>query len=500
MANSQIISPTVLSPPVRRKEQRQLQASPKASYSSQYGSQYTPQEEQPSIGQQFIGAAGSTLAQGLGQGLVEGFGSKIKSVLEASALKKAIGGLDKNASPLDQYLQISQMPLDANVKNELLKNYLPMIAEQRNAQLQQEQQSTLGNILGNLSGTTQQRQPYTEVNQQTNRLPENVSIDPDQFARLPLASQKALVDQINKNKKFNASQSQHEAKLGFQEKQLALGETKSFREKLLNSQESAIVDQMHLDRLEELVNSGKLSTPLMVATLGKLGIPLGAVTSGETQEFEKLSNDMLKNITQYFGNRILKTEVDTFLKTIPTLMQSDEGKRRIIHNLRLLKIPEKLQYDAYKEVVNENRGIPLDLREQVIEKMAPAVEQLSQEFKGGLPGAIQRQTEQVAPVNTTRLMRNGIEYNIPNDRVQSAMQSGFSMQQQVPQQQMIPQQQFTEQQMLPSPQPIAPQQTAQMSLPPTMPMFNTQQIATPTPVQAPNNLFQPQIPIGGITQ
>lgn len=143
-----------------------------------------------------------------------------------------------------------------------------------------------------------------------------------------------------------------------------------------------------LDRMEKLVRSGKLNSATLAAGLDTVshglwgvGINLKSLLSPESQEFEKLSNDMLSGIQDMFGSRILKTEVDTYLKTIPTLLQSDAGKIAVIENLKLFNEAKIAQDKAAKDIIKENGGkVPPDLELMVDDRLNGYLDELHDRF------------------------------------------------------------------------------------------------------------------------
>lgn len=143
-----------------------------------------------------------------------------------------------------------------------------------------------------------------------------------------------------------------------------------------------------LERMEKLVESGKLDSPGFASALDTVahgfwgvGINLKHLLNPESQEFEKLSNDMLSGIQDIFGSRILKTEVDTFLKTIPTLSQSNEGKQAVIENLKLLNDAKLAQDRTAKEIIAQNDGkVPADLELLVDERMESILDEFHDKF------------------------------------------------------------------------------------------------------------------------
>lgn len=147
-------------------------------------------------------------------------------------------------------------------------------------------------------------------------------------------------------------------------------------------------NELRLDRMRKLIDTGKLSSPEAAAALDTLahgiwgvGINLKALQSPESQEFEKLSNDMLKGIQDIFGSRILKTEVDNFMKTIPTLLQSDAGKIAVIDNLKLLGEANIQEDKVAKQIVRANGGqVPPNLQELVDEQMGDYLDDVHERF------------------------------------------------------------------------------------------------------------------------
>lgn len=164
-------------------------------------------------------------------------------------------------------------------------------------------------------------------------------------------------------------------------------QSKDFRKELLDNYQDSIVTNMHLDQMSNLNDSGKLSAPITAAFLNKFGLPLGILNNPDSEEFDKLSKDLLKNIRTYFGARINVVEVENFLKTIPTLMNSEEGRRRIIDNLKLFMKPRQMMYEEYqnlrKDYKQKGKTLPADLQEEILDRLKPQLTELSKTFISG---------------------------------------------------------------------------------------------------------------------
>jgi len=157
--------------------------------------------------------------------------------------------------------------------------------------------------------------------------------------------------------------------------------------------------KLRLDRMEELINKGDLPTPFLVSLLdlakdvipipgtGKsIGINLkGAVLSDDAQEFDKLSTDFVKDAKKFFGSRLTDTDLKTFLRTVPTLSQSKEGKKRVINNMRKFNKINELKYQALQEILEENRGYtPRNVEDLVEKRIKKDVDKIAKDFKAGI--------------------------------------------------------------------------------------------------------------------
>jgi hypothetical protein len=160
----------------------------------------------------------------------------------------------------------------------------------------------------------------------------------------------------------------------------------------------------------------------MNSLLSKAGIPLGVLNNPESEEFDKLSNQLTRTIQNYYGSRILQTEFHNFLRQIPTLQNSEEGRKRIIDNLRKAQIPKQLEYDAYKQVMQENGGKrPVDLKERITEKLIPSLDNWLKDMRQSIDKTLPHDV----PSGTLIVIApNGMKKAIPKDQVANALAQG----------------------------------------------------------------------------
>lgn len=172
-------------------------------------------------------------------------------------------------------------------------------------------------------------------------------------------------------------------------------ETKPFYEKTNETYKEARKSDMRTSRMNELIDSGELTGPKWNTFLSFLeGKPFGnhgphmpsmdALRSASDIEFNKIAKDFLKGAKAIFGSRVTEGEIRLFLQTVPDLNQTDEGKKRIIHNMELFSKAIRVEYDIMNEIIEENGGNrPKNLEALVRKKADPILDKLADEFKMG---------------------------------------------------------------------------------------------------------------------
>jgi hypothetical protein len=162
-------------------------------------------------------------------------------------------------------------------------------------------------------------------------------------------------------------------------------ETKGERETFLNDYRAAKRDISDFERMEELEKEGKLDTPGYLEFLQRSGLDIPALMNPGTEEFNKIAANFLRDAKAYYGGRVTNYEMEQFLKTIPNLSQSPEGRKRVIANLKNLARAKTERYQAYKDIKQHNKGvIPVDIGEQVEDRIDTRMDHLAAQFKKDL--------------------------------------------------------------------------------------------------------------------
>lgn len=111
-------------------------------------------------------------------------------------------------------------------------------------------------------------------------------------------------------------------------------------------------DKNRLETLNRLNESGKLPTGLQLMNVdfetGRLKFP--AFATPEAQKFVKTVQEFTKNAKESYGARITNFELGAYLAMLPTLANSEEGRRRIIKHMGLMNDLDQLHTDALQEV------------------------------------------------------------------------------------------------------------------------------------------------------
>ena len=135
---------------------------------------------------------------------------------------------------------------------------------------------------------------------------------------------------------------------------------------------------------------GALAGSSLGAGVGKgVGELIGQkfVGSKEDQEFLKLSlSTFLPRMKDIFGARVAIQEMQVFMDSIPSLSQTDEGKRAIIKNMKLTNDAYRHIKEIKNDIVRRHGGYePKNLKELVEKESEPYLDALAIKFMENVP-------------------------------------------------------------------------------------------------------------------
>lgn len=236
----------------------------------------------------------------------------------------------------------------------------------------------------------------------------------------------SLIDpQLARTLQAQKGQQLQERKFQQGSKEQAFKITKDVRSRIAKESRGARENMARLGRMSNLIDEGKLIGPVWNETLKRLNLDIPALKNPSSQEFDKLTVDFLRGARDIFGARVTNFEVENFLKAIPSLSQTNEGKKRVIRNLELMNKGAVVRSKVMQEVVKENGGIPpLDLEEQVEERAGPVLDKLSSKF---LLGDVNDNGPQLEANEILMITPTGERRAVMKEQVKEAKKSGYKI-------------------------------------------------------------------------
>lgn len=200
------------------------------------------------------------------------------------------------------------------------------------------------------------------------------------------ASAKAFTDQIYRNQKSQEKRALQERQFQSKRAEKAEPELLERETKLQHYEQEAA----RFERLQELFSpelEGKFPSSLSVGLLtkdGELRPTAAALLSPEAQEAVKLVADNLSGAKDTFGARVTNFDLQAYMKRLPTLLNSSEGRRRVLRDLRLMNKLNTMHQEGVLEIVEREGGpekISLSQAERRYRKEhSKEIEQLKKEF------------------------------------------------------------------------------------------------------------------------
>lgn len=315
--------------------------------------------------------------------------------------------IGENSSPLDAFSKIYSSDLEDSDKDKLAQSYnitqqYRMANEKEKRKLQE----------------TAQKEEQQKIQQQRSapilaKAASGEELTPQELAELDPVNQRAYLSaQAQRNKKTYEPE----------EEKLEAQRQSKLADDIRKDYDSAIASERRLDRMSQLVQKGDLTLPIVVKGLNFLGLPLAVLNNPDTEEYSKLENDFIRDVSKYFPGQVRVYEAQTFLKTIPGLLNSDSGKKVVIKALQAIDKAKKSRYEAYKEILKENGGRkPRNLDILLDERTREKNSQYQNEFED----AVTSESIEKFQTNYSMIGPDGESYDIPANQIQKAVESGF---------------------------------------------------------------------------
>jgi hypothetical protein len=305
--------------------------------------------------------------------------------------------------------------IDPKDRGSILKNLNPQALMQGSEQSSQQQMGGMGSGMQQLEGQQQPqqqqfgpeqllqalRQPEQLYGKQSNMFQQQEPGQQIQQQQLPQQQQMAPDKAKLAHDLFTSPKEKREReKLELAKRTANIKETKQYVDELKGKEKAVKEADLRLRKMETLIDKGNLPNAALWSALSKLesapfisgltaplaelmkgGVKWWSGKSSDIEEFEKLSSEFVKNAKQYFGSRITQKEVEMFMQTVPTLMQTDSGKKRLIENIRSLNELTQIEAKAARSIIKGNGGVaPIDIEQQVQDKIGNKLDKVAKKF------------------------------------------------------------------------------------------------------------------------
>ncbi len=266
---------------------------------------------------------------------------------------------------------------------------------------QGDQQGIINQLQRQISGEQPDISQFMQMKPVTQPTREEVSrVQPsvqDKTSRPQIGAQKpkTIIDAIAQGyqtpqmqqaeRQFQAKQALAEKKLAAQERREAFKATKKERQEITNKAKSARETLDAIKDMERLEDEGKIDTPGYTAFLQRSGYDIPALMSPGSEAYRKEVASQVRKIKTFFGGNISNFETEKFLETLPSLLNSPEGRKRINAILKKDARAEKYYFDSMQEIVGENKGIPPeDLLEKTEIRARTKTKKLAEKYRKDL--------------------------------------------------------------------------------------------------------------------
>lgn len=256
---------------------------------------------------------------------------------------------------------------------------LELLKQQGKQNILGKKQDFLSQLFGGNAQQTQpdQMQPEETMPQQRfdpaqipdEAIAQAAAIDPAMARELRAAKDTALRERREETKE----------KTGKEKQYFKLNEPKLIQ--LAETQNKLQQEEARYERLENLFSNPEKFPSSFTAALfskeGQINDIAYSQLSPEAQEAIKLIIDSTSNIKDTYGARVTNFDLQTYLKKLPSLLNSPEGKMRVLRDLQIMNKLNQLHAEGIQEVFEEVGGsdkIPFSKAESIYKKKYGALE------------------------------------------------------------------------------------------------------------------------------
>ena len=160
----------------------------------------------------------------------------------------------------------------------------------------------------------------------------------------------------------------------------ALKDSSKWRNAVQDKAITASEDLRVLKEMRELNDSGDLTSGPMIKLLSFFGLDdVGELKNPKSEQYQKLQTYFLRNLKSIFGAKPTEFEVREYMKSVPTLMNTPEGRERIYNDMQNVAEAAQLENKILDELMEKYQDSPKDLKNlksKFIKESTPIVDEI----------------------------------------------------------------------------------------------------------------------------
>lgn len=230
------------------------------------------------------------------------------------------------------------------------------------------------------------KQPELGMEKAPDFLPTQSRFSPQEDEILALESMKNNPDFSGKLVEIEKMRQKRELE-GNREARESRKETSPYINNINEAYENSEMSDAYINRLEQLDKEGDVAGALPAKIVDFFDLPIGFL-SAPSQEVDKISATMGTNVAKAYGfGNIRAIEFSNFIKSLPSLMNTTEGREKIYQVMRYKNSLDKARFDVKNQIVDKYKGnVPSDIQDKITRQMTPYYKKFGEVLKYGYEG------------------------------------------------------------------------------------------------------------------
>lgn len=190
------------------------------------------------------------------------------------------------------------------------------------------------------------------------------------------------------------------------------------QEKAKNEEDNVLKRIIHVSEKDDARN------PVLSAVMKQIGVDYQGLQNADTLELGKLERWFLRGGVKMFGGRVTNAEMGVLLSSVPSMLQTKEGRIRLANQMLLANKDFHDEYKALDEILEEHGDVrPANIRTLVERRMGPLREKNAEQFIKGIEEIqksafkVGQQVDDLSRVpNGTEVTENGKLFVVQNGK------------------------------------------------------------------------------------